>query len=190
MPGKREAELRPLAEALAEVVTTTFDKKGPVKFSEKPSLERKDIIEYNGKMRIAGMEKFNNPAFISFVNYYLSEQEKQKRSAVGAVVLFVLETHLVTILNKLGYPKVDDESETEMMEGCGKLCADIGEAFKSKLSSMGYAQLLMTTPENYRNAIPQGVSFSFKEYDKFEISFKLDKKVMAAEMTMGVIPRA
>ena len=190
MAGKREAELKPFAEALGEVISSMFDKKGGIKFSAKPSIERKDIIEWQGKMRIAGMEKFNEPTFISFVNYYLSEQDKQKKSVLGAVIIFVIEGQLVSILNKLGYPKVDDESETEMKEGCGKLCQDIGEAFKAKIGAMGYAEPLMTIPENYRSNVPQGVSFNFKEYDKFELNFSLEnKKVLVIEMTLGPIRR-
>ncbi len=188
--AQREVELKILAEALAEAISKTFEEKGSLRL-HKSSLERRDIIEYNGKMRISGLEKFNNPAIISFVNYYLSEQDQKKQNALGALIIFVLESQVISLLNKLGYPKVDEDNEEALQASCGQLCHDFGTAFKSKLAGMGYTDPVMSAPQNFRNNIPQGINFCFKEYDKFEIGFALeDQKLLVAEMTMGVIPRA
>ena len=187
----REAELKSLAEALAEVMTVTFDKKGGIKFAAKPTIERRDIVEWNKKMTITGMEKFNGLTYISVVNYYLSDLDKQKQNTLGALILFVAEGNLPTFVSKLGFPKVDDENPDEMKEGCGKVCNELSEAFKEKLISLGYPKLLNSDIQNHRNNVPQGVNFCYKEYDKFEINFSIEnRKVLSTELTLGVMPRS
>ncbi len=187
----REAELKSLAESLAEVMATIFEKQGGVKFSGKPGIERRDIVEWNKKMTITGMEKFNSSTYISFVQYYLNDQDKEKQNVLGALVLFIAESQLPTFVSKLGYPKVDDENIEEMVGGCGKICADLAKTFQEKLASLGYPPLPMSDVKSYRNSVPQGVGFCYKEYDKFEINFSMEnRKVLCAELTMGVMPRS
>ena len=71
----KEEELKQIAEILKEVVTAIFNEKGEIKFSKIP-LERKNIIEYQGKMRADGLEKFTGTAtYLSAVNFYLSSHQ-------------------------------------------------------------------------------------------------------------------
>ncbi len=187
---QRIEELKGQAEALAQVVAEVFDGKAGIKFNPKPTAERRDLIEWQGKMRIAGMEIFNTSTYISYVNYFLSEADKQKKNALGAVVLYILETQLFTFITKMNYPKVDDENPEELKEGCGRICADITNNFQKKLASMGYPSLVMGNVDNARNTVPVGVAFNIKEYDKFLVTFCLDnKKMMAVEMTFGAMPK-
>ena len=187
---QRVEELKIQADALVGVVKDIFDKKAGIKFNPAPAVERRDLIEWQGKMRIAGMEIFNASTYISYINYYISEADKQKKNAAGAIVLYVLETQLFPFITKLGYPKVDDENPEELKEGCGRICVDMANDFQKKLAVMGYPSLAMGPVDNNRNTVPVGVAFNIKEYDKFLTSFCLDnKKVMALEMTLGPLPK-
>ena len=183
---QRVEELKIQSDALVEVVKDIFEKKAGIKFNPAPAVERRDLIEWQGKMRIAGMEVFNASTYISYVNYYLSEADKQKKNALGALVLYILETQLFPFIAKLNYPKVDDENPEELKEGCGRICVDMANDFQKKLAAMGYPTLVMGNVDNNRNTVPVGVSFNIKEYDKFVTSFCLDnRKVMALELTLG-----
>ena len=187
---QRVEELKVQANALVEIVKDIFDKKAGIKFNPAPAVERRDLIEWQGKMRIAGMEVFNASTYISYINYYLSEADKQKKNALGAVVLYILEEQLFSVITKLGYPKVDDENPEELKEGCGRICVDMANDFQKKLAAMGYPALVMGAVDNNRNTVPVGVSFNVKEYDKFVTSFCLnDKKVIAVELTLGPMPK-
>jgi len=140
-------------------------------------------------MRADGMEKFNDPTFVSTVNYYASVKDMEKHSAVGALVVYVEQSYIVTLLKILKYPPVDDEDENAMKDSCGTLCNIFAGHFKSKISSMGFIELEMSPFFNYRNTASAGVEFCFKEYDKYEASFYFDnKKRLVVEMTMGAIP--
>ena len=68
-------DLKNLAGTLAEVVEKSFRGATPVNFSDKPAIEIRDIIEYDGRMRVSGMEIFNGPTYISAVNFYRSAKE-------------------------------------------------------------------------------------------------------------------
>ena len=46
------------------------------------------------RMRVFGMEKFNNPTFIATINYYLNTQEMDKRDVWGMIALYVEQDYL------------------------------------------------------------------------------------------------
>lgn len=189
MPEKDD-RLHKFALALLESVKEIFKEKSDVGFSKEPTLERKNIIEYNGRMRADGMEKFNDPTFVSTVNYYVNAKDMEKHSAIGALVVYVEQSYIVSLLRLLKYPPIDDEDENAMKDSCGTLCNIFAGHFKSKISSMGCIELEMSPFSNYRNTAANGVEFCYKEYDKYEISFFLDnKKRLVVEMTMGAVPQ-
>ncbi|HOW36477.1 MAG TPA: hypothetical protein PL155_08710 [Candidatus Omnitrophota bacterium] len=186
----REEELKKLAVALAQAVTNIFKEKADITFSKEPVIVKKNILEYNGRMRADGMEKFNNPTFVSFVNYYANTKDLEKHSALGALVVYVEQNQVPGLLKMLKYPPIDDEDENAMKDGCGTLSNIIAGKFKSQISALGHAELEMSPFSNYRNSAANGVPFCFKEYDKYEISFYIEnQKRLVVEMTMGVIPR-
>jgi len=51
-----------------KAVESTLTKMCNVAFSQEPEFEVRDIIEYRGKMRTFGLEKFNAPCFLAAVN--------------------------------------------------------------------------------------------------------------------------
>ena len=185
-----EAELQTLANTLAESVVAIFKEKGEMKFSKPPAPKLKSIIEYNGRMRADGMEKFNNPTFVATVNFYLNAKEMEKHNALGAVVVYIEQGYVVDLLRLLKYPPVDDENMDALRDCCGTLCNIIAGRFKSAISSIGFIELEMSAFASYRNTAPRGVEFCFKEYNKYEIEFYItDIKRLVIEMTMAPIPK-
>ena len=187
--AEKEDRLQKFAAELARAVTELLKEKGEIKFTKDPVLVRKNILEYNGRMRADGMEKFNDPTFVSTVNFYASAKDMEKHSALGALIVYVEQAYICTLLRLLKYPPVDDENIEAMKDSCGTLCNIIAGRFKSAISSMGLIELEMSPFSNYRNTASAGVEFCFKEYDKYEITFFIDNhKRLVVEMTMGAIP--
>lgn len=189
MPEK-ETPLKQVAEILAQVVKAIFAEKGEIKFSKDPVLERKNIIEYQGKMRADGLEKFKGVAtYLSAVNFYLTPQDMEKHKAIGALVVYVEQSYIPNVMKILKYPPIDDEDEKAMRDSCGTLCNIIAGRFKSELVAKGFKGLEMSAFSNFRNS-SFNIEFCYKEYDKYEISYYiLDNKRLVTEVTMGILPK-
>ncbi len=188
--SKTNPDLEQCAQSLAKSVEQLFFERNSIKFSQPPTIEKKIIIEYNGKMRAEGMEKFNDPTFISAINYYLTPSDMQKGKAIGAVITYIEQTYVTTLLKMLKYPLADDEDLDALADCCGTLCNIIAGAFKTELSKAGYRELEMSHFKSYRNTIVSGVDFCYSEREKYEITFFIkDQKRLMIEMSMGILPK-
>ncbi|MFA5087514.1 MAG: chemotaxis protein CheX [Candidatus Omnitrophota bacterium] len=185
-------ELDKFAELLAKSIESLFKERGEIVFSRKPVLTRSNIVEYEGRMRVAGMEKFDNePTYISAVSFFSNARDMEKHNTLGVVVVYVKQDYLATIMKMLQYPPIDDESDDELRDSCGTLCNIIAGRFKSEISAAGYVELEMSHFVNFRNSSFGGVEFCRSEYDKYQIEFVIqDKKQVVVEMSMGPVPRA
>jgi hypothetical protein len=188
---KENPELEKITQLLLKGTVDLFEDRGGIKFTSEPIVERKKIIEYEGRMRVDGMEKFDNePTYISAINYYLNAAAMEKHAAVGALVVYVKQDYLAKLLRMMGYPPIDDESDDELRDSCGTLCNLISGRFKSEMASAGYIELEMSAFINFRNNSFGGVEFCSSEYDKYQLSFDINGvKQMVVEMTMGIIPK-
>ena len=187
--GKQNKELDVFAKLLVDGITNMFQERGEIQFSQDPDVERKNIIEYNGRMRAEGMEKFNNPTYVSAINYYLNQKEMERHKAVGTIVVYVEQEYVARIMRLLKYPTVDDEDEEALKDSCGTLCNILAGRFKSEISAKGYVDLEMSHFSSYRNNIPYGAEFCYDEYDKYEVAFYIEKeKRLVVEMTIGRVP--
>ncbi len=186
----KEQELLSYVNLLVNTVKKLFRDRGEVEFSKDPILTKRNIVEYNGRMRADGMEKFNNPTFVAAINFYVDAAAMAKHSALGALVVYVEQDYVATMLKRLKYPPIDDEDNKAMCDACGALCNIIAGAFKSALVAGGYKELEMSHFSSYRNTAPNGVEFCFKEYDKYEICFHIDNaKRLVLELTMAPVPK-
>lgn len=186
----REQELEQQTKILNETIKKLFKERGEIEFAKEPVLVKRTIIEYHGRMRADGMEKFNHPTYVAFVNYYVDAKSMEKHNALGALVVYVEQGYIVPLMKKLKYPPIDDEDENAMKDGCGALCNIIAGAYKSAMVTGGYAELEMSHFSTYRNTAANGVEFCFKEWDKYEISYYLDgEKRLVVELTMGAVPQ-
>ena len=183
-------ELEKLAQTLNQCVTDLIKERSDLKFTKDPEVKRKNIIEYQGRMRVDGMEKFGEPTFISTVNYYASAADMQQGKTLGALVVYVEQGYIVQLLKKMKYPLANDEDENEMKDCCGTLCNIIAGRFKSAVSAMGYVELEMSHFSSYQNEVKEGIPFDHRERRKYEITFEIDdEKALVVELTMGAVPR-
>lgn len=188
--SKTNPRLEDFAKALQSSVEQLFRERNDIHFSQDAKLEKKLIIEYGGKMRAEGMEKFNDPTFISAINYYLNKTDMEKNKAAGAIVTYIEQTYVTTLLKLLKYPLADDEDLDALADCCGTLCNIIAGAFKTEISRMGYIELEMSHFKSYRNKIISGVDFCYNERELYEISFFIkDQKRLVIEVTMGILPK-
>ena len=188
---KQNSELDKFAELLNQGVVALFKERGEIKFTSDPVMERKRLIEFDGRMRADGMEKFENePTYVSAVNFYANEKDMEKGKTLGALIIYVEQTYIAKLMKMLRYPPIDDESDDAMRDSCGTLCNIVSGRFKSEISSAGYIELEMSHFMNYRNSAFSGVNFCYNEYDKYIIDFEIDKKKrLVIEMTMGAVPK-
>ncbi len=177
------------AATFLETTKALFVKMCKANFSEPPTMVRKDILEYNGRMRVSGMEKFNGPTYISFINFYKTTKDMQDHKACGAVILYIEDYSVDKMLKALGFSGFDDEDEKAVADICGQFCSMIGDAFRSDLLSKGFIDLIISPPANYRNIVPAGVEFSFDQYEKHELSFSFwNQKVVVVDFSLCPVP--
>jgi len=187
---KQNKELERFADLLIEGTVALFKERGDIHFSSLPQKKRRRIIEYQGRMRADGMDKFNNqPTYVAAVNFYLNAKDLENEKAVGALIVYVEQSYIATLMRLLEYPAINDESEQAMLDSAGTLCNILAGRFKSEISAAGYVELEMSHFINYRNSAIAGIDFCFHEFDLYEISFDIkDEKRLVMEMTIGHLP--
>lgn len=172
------------------VIESVLSKMSGIVPTDQPQSKEMDIIEYEGRMRVGGMEKFNAPSFISVVNFYLSTGDRDRHKAKGALVAYVDFENAGKIFNSLGFAIPDDEEDHSMMEACGKFAELLADSLKKELATLGYQDLVMSVPHNYKNSIIEGVEFSADQKIKYEFSFFYwRRKAIVVEITLGNVPQ-
>ena len=176
------AVLKSFEEILSKVTTMVA--------TTSPETKTQEIVEYDNRMRISGMEKFSAPSYISAVNYYLNQGELEKHHAKGVLIVYVDTENASKLYKGLGFQFPDDEDDNSMLEANAKFCQMIAEKFNSELASAGYGSLVMSAPSNYKNNAIEGVEFSPDQKQKQEYSFFYWKrKTIVVEVSMADIPR-
>ncbi len=189
--GKQNPELEQFAKLLVQGIKGLFKEQGDATFSKEPILTRKQILEYQGRMRVDGMSKFDNqPTYVAAVNYYATAAEMQKNKALGTLVVYVRQEYIPKMMRVLQYPPIDDEDEKAMLDSCGTLGNIIAGRFKSEVSAAGYIELEMSAFHTFRNNAPTGLEFCFSEYELYEAAFDLEnQKRLVVDMSIGVVPK-
>ena len=189
--GAKNKDLDKFADILIKGTESLFMERGEIKCSKPPEKLAVNIMEYHGKMRADGMEKFNNEAtYVSALNYYLNAAEMAKKRTLGVLIVYVQQPYMPRLMKLLQYPQIDDESEDAMLDSCGTLCNILGGRFKSEILAAGYVDLEMSHFSTFRNSAVPGVDFCPAEFDAYTINFVIEnEKRMVLEMSMGVVPR-
>ncbi len=178
-----------LVKTFLDVAQKSFEATmGKVVPTDAATHKAQNILEYQGRMSVTGMEKFNGPAFIAGVSFYLNEQDRDKHRAKGAMVLYLEASNTEKVLRGFGHPLSDEEEEEETLAACGKLCSTLATKFKENLS--GASSLIMSDPISNKNSIPEGIDFSSDQTQKQEISFYIwKKKAIVVDLTMADVSR-
>lgn len=189
--NKKNPDLNKIAEILAASVEALFKERGEIVFSEKSKLELKQIIEYDGKIRANGIERYEGEVtYVSAVNFYANAAGLEKRKTLGALIIYVEKEYLPKLMKLLQYPPVDDEIEQAMLDSIGTLCNIVSGRFKSEIKNAGYVDLEMSHFINYRNNAVVGIDFCSKEFDYYEMDCYIDGvRRVSFDMTMGIIPK-
>ncbi len=179
-----------IATALMEIIESTLAKvPGLAQTSPAENVE-KDIVEYEHRIRVNSYEKLQAPAYISYVNFYLSEAEVGRTGkAKGALILYFDIENSGKFYKAVGLPFPDDEDDASMLNCNGEFCKLLAEGLKAKLVEMGYASLAISTPSSYRSNVVDGVEYSPDQKKLQELSFFYFKhKTIVVELTLGAIP--
>jgi hypothetical protein len=157
--------------------------------SEPPTTKTQPLIEYQGRMSVTAMEKFNGPTYISGVSFYLTSQDKDKHKAVGAIALYIEAVNAEKLLKGMGYTVSDDEEDEEILGACGKLCTALAEALKGQLRGAGCPDLVLGEPVSEKNSLADGIEAGASS-DKQEVSYYFfKKKVLVADVVLNAIGR-
>src|SRR3990172_6447999 len=159
-----------IATTLIGCVQEIFTKTCHLTFSKEPEYVEREIIEYNSRMRIFGLEKFNGPCYIAVVNFYLNKREYEAKNVQGVMVLYILEEIIEKLMKALNFEGVgsNEEDVESILNGCGEFCNMIAGQFKNALPALGYSDLVISAPSKYVNDIPDGVEFHYGEYKLYE----------------------
>ena len=172
------------------VVQETFKKMLNVESAVDPVVTEKDIIEYDGYMRVFPMEKFNGPVYISYVNFYLTQNEMEKNNMDGTFVLFIKEDVADKFLKAFGRPLKEAEDESILMDVVGEFCNILAGNLKNELVALGYADISMSAPFKFKNSVPDGIPFAYELFIKQEIKFHFwNQPCIVIEACMGNIPQ-
>jgi len=189
--AKNQEEFDPqvIATTMMGCAQETFEKMCNVTFSKSPEFIEKEIIEYEGRMRTFGQEKFNGPCYISALNFYLDNKDYKAKHACGVMVVYIEEEANEKLVRALGQPELDPEDEEIILDTCGEFCNVIAGQFKNELRSFGYIDLVISAPIKYRNDVPQGVDFPYSESKYYELSFHIWKeRLIVLETVMAPVP--
>ena len=187
MPPK--IDVQALNTMVTGVVEDTFRQLCHAASSAAPVAAEKDIIEYDGRMRLSPMEKFNAPAYVAVVNYYISSRHLADNDPVGTFVFYVKEDMVEKLFKAFGRPARDAEDEGACLEVVGELGGILAGNIKNGITAMGFAELVVAPPAIYRNSVPEGAPFDYNLFKKQEVLFSFWKEpCVVVEICLGNIP--
>lgn len=180
-----------LVKTFLDVAQKAFDTTGGKLLATDPATHKlQNIIEYQGRMSVTGMDKFNGPTHIAALSFYLNDQDKSKNRAKGAIALYLDAANTDKVLRAFGYSVNEDEEEEETLAACGKICTTIASKFKDALAQNGCQAIVLSDPVTGKNSIPEGIDFSTDQSQKNEFSFYFwKKKAMVVDVTLADIAR-
>ena len=179
-----------LATSVLGVVEDTFEKMVHAKCSAPPVVTERDIIEYDGNMRVFPLEKFNAPCYVTYVNFFLNDADlKAERNVIGTFVFFVKEEVAEKLLRAFNHSLKDAENEDVLTDICGEMCNILTGNIKNELTDIKYVELSMSVPYKFKNHIPAGVPFDYHLFTKHEFVFSFwGQKCIVIEACMGDVP--
>lgn len=178
--------LQELSEILVRLVDQSFQQSGKVSFSQDAVVETKSIMEYNRRMRVSGLEKFNGAAYVASVSFYRNDKDRASHNACGALVLNVADQEMKKLFDGLGVTGFDDDEEDEAIEKCCEVCQTLADEFINRIGAKRDMSVVRSEAVGGRNTIADGVEFGYDQYDAQEVSFFVKgQKVLAFDLTMS-----
>ncbi len=180
-----------LSAAIVAAAQSLLSKISNISQSQEPRVEASDIVEYENRMRVDGIEKLKSTCFVSVVYFYLSAAEMERRAKPKGTLVLYLETESASKFFKaLGIAFAEDEDDVSMLSACGQFTQKISDGLKEELSGRGYVPLYVAKPLNYKNGVTAGVEYSPDQKMKHDIGFYYFKhQVIAVDVTLAPIPK-
>ncbi len=187
----RDLDPQMLSAALLSTMQDVLGKASNIVPSQDPAVEATDIVEYDGRMRAAGLEKLKNTCYMAAINFYTTQAEADKHiKTKGALVVYLETENASKFFKALELKFADDEDDASMMSACGQFCQVVADGLTKELSDRGYAPLVLSKPRNYKNSIAEGVEYNTEQKTKHELSFFYFKhKAIVVELSLAPIPK-
>ena len=178
------------ARVLAAAVRKMLLLKGGLELSRDPVFREKEITSFRRHIRVDALEKFNARSVFSVVKFYSDVAAMEADTPVGALIVFIEAEFVAKLLWHLEYPRIDDDDDDAILDGCGTLTNLIAGHFVKSLNDQGCVHLQMSHFDSYINTALDGIAFAPDQTRKYEISFLISgEKRLVAELTMSRIPR-
>ncbi|MBF0384574.1 MAG: hypothetical protein HQL27_01755 [Candidatus Omnitrophica bacterium] len=184
-PGKI-IDHKQLADVLLQAAKITLEEKYNARFSQDPIVAEREIIEYGSRIRTLGLDKFNDPCYVSSINLFSSQENLKQQKTSGAIIIYIEEVigqDFLKAINK----KADDDDEELVMKNCGEILKEIAAKFINSAQNFGYSNMVSSETINEKNDISGGVDFEYNETKLQEISFFI-KKVKAVVISITLAP--
>jgi len=162
---------------------------GSANFSKPPEFSEHELIEYESRMRVFGLEKFGLPCYISYVNFFLPQADIKKDMPIGTFLVFLEHNNAVRLLKSLGYTHINEDEDETILGKTGEFCVAMAKQLKTTLTQKGYKELTISDPLNYKNDIPEGVPFYYHEEKCYQLDFFFWKqKNLIFNLILGPVP--
>ncbi|MBZ0166179.1 MAG: hypothetical protein K8I00_05175 [Candidatus Omnitrophica bacterium] len=165
-----------VADNLRQLMEDTFLNKCNAALTEDSRLDEREIIEYDGRMRVGSLEKFNGPCFTVGFNFYSSEENQRRNIPTGTIIYFIEEECVERLLKSLDYRGFDEDDQSFVLQHLGEFCQSVSEDYAERLAGLGYGRLLVSPATLSKNNLPDGMSIPLQSTHYFELSFHLWKK--------------
>ncbi len=184
-------DLHGLSRILCVALRKMLMDKGEIGLSREPLIRQKNIVAFQGRLRVDALEKFNTRAVFSAVKFYVDAAHLEADQPVGVLIIFAEVEEIGRLLWKMEYPRIDDDDEAAILDGCGTLANLVAGYFVKELGDRGYIHLQMSHFESHINTALNGIAFASGENKKAEMTFWINgEKRLVAELTMTPLPKA
>lgn len=175
-----------VADSLKNLIEETLVNKCNAGLTENTAVDEREIVEYDGRMRVGSLEKFNGPCYTVGFNLFASEDSQKKGLPTGTLIYFVEEESVERLLKSLEYRGFDEEDQGFILEHLGQFFQSVSEDYAERMGGMGYGRLLVSPPTAYKNNLPDGMTFPLDSSHYHELSFHLwKKKAMVVDLVMA-----
>lgn len=178
-----------ISRILVDAVRITLKSKGGVYLSGEPEILEKPVVQFSRHMRVDALEKFGERTVFSVVNFYHGKHRMEHHQPAGTLIFYIPVSYISKLLWMLEYPRIDEDDDGLVLDGCGSVANLVAGAFVKELCGKGYVHLEMSHFESYINTAVNGVEFPEEESLKHEISFSIGGvRRLVAELTMSHVP--
>jgi len=164
--------------SMVKAVNKISLQKFEVSFKEKPKIDKKMVVQWQGKMKVL------RPVDCVFVSVVLIQRPKAKDN--GIFVLYLPESIGEMIAIAFGIKRADGEEG--LLKACGDFLTEIANQFKANMLKLGYEDLQFSLPMNFTSRVDQ--LFDFYQATKFQITFLNDgEKFLEFDVGTGPIKK-